>query len=254
MKNTFFRISFVGGLLIAGSVGGQITGINSGSSSGFVYFVDSNSFNPSHNPGGNYSQSSPTWNGSPLSLSQTDPTTLDNATGIMDASGFGGFNYPILLNNVTLSQPSVNTGNADLTFELGISYTLGGGGLPAANVQYPNFMVTGTVQPALSSFASVSGVLNYDAVDVTGVGTLLDTVTYNWYYNTPGSFGPTPVNGSPSVLTLATIPAGDTLSVYGYITFEVDPASISVVTVPEPSAFLLAGMGLLGLLAFRRRE
>jgi len=254
MKNILLKISIICGLLIAGSVGAQITGIISGVSSGAVYFADSSSFNPSAIPGSNYSQYSAPWNGSPVSLSQTDPTTLDSASGILDASGFGGFNYPIVLNNVTLSQPSVNTGHADLTFSLSISYTLGASGLPSALVQFPNFLVSGTVQPSGSGYASISGSLYYYDVDVTGVGSVIDTVNYNWFYNTPGTFGPTPVNGSPSFLNLPTIPVGDTLDIQGFITFKVDPASINVETVPEPGTFLMAGLGLAGLLAIRRRR
>ena len=116
MNNTPLKISIICGLLIAGSVGAQIVSINSGSSSGLVYFADYNSFHPIHNPGSGYSQFSGGWNDSPVSLSQTDPTTLDSASGTLDASGFGGFNYPLVLNNVTLSQPSGNTAMPTLNF------------------------------------------------------------------------------------------------------------------------------------------
>src|SRR5271168_1284368 len=122
MSNTPLKISIICGLLIAGSARAQITGINSGSSSGLVEFADNNSFHPLHNLGSIYSQYSPVWNGSPVSLSQTDPTTLDSASGILDASGFGGFNYPILLNNVTLTQANPSHGYADLYFQLEINY------------------------------------------------------------------------------------------------------------------------------------
>ena len=255
MNNTFLKISIICGLLIAGSVGAQITSINSGISTGGVQFSDFNSFNPSHNPGGSYSQGGGSWNGSPVSLSQTDPTTLDNATGTLDASGFGGYNYPLVLNNVTLSQASGNTGHADLSFYIVLTYALGAGGLPSANVQYPNFLVSGTVQPAAGSYASISGTLYYyDVNNLTGTGPVIDSVNYSWSYNIPGTFPAMPVNGFPSSPTLPTIPAGDTLSIQGDITFEVDPASINVETVPEPSTFVLAGIGLAGMLAIRRRK
>lgn len=194
------------------------------------------------------------WNGSPVSLSQTDPTTSDSASGILDASGFGGFNYPLVLNNVTLTQPNVNTGHADLQFYLGVSYVLGVSGLPSAPVQYPNFLVSGTVQSAGTGYASISGTLYYEDVNTTGVGSLIDTVNYNWLYNTPGTFSSLPVNGSPTSANLPTIPFGDTLDVWGDITFEVDPASITVETVPEPATYLLASLGLVGLLMIGRRR
>ena len=122
-----------------------------------------------------------------------------------------------------------------------------------APVQYPNFLVSGTVQSPGTGYASISGTLDYIDVNPTGVGSLIDTVTYNWLYNTPGSFGPTLVTGLPANSNLPAIPAGDTLALLGVITFEVDPASITVETVPEPGTFLLAGLGLVGLLMIGRR-
>ena len=233
MNTTVLQISIICGLLIAGSVGAQITSV-SGVSSGSVIFADDSSFNQAHNHGTTYYHVFAPWNGSPQSLSQTDPTTSDNATGSIDASGYDGFNYPILLNIVTLSQPSGNTGHAYLQFEFGIQYVLGVSGLPTAAVQFPNFSVSGTVQPVAGSYASVSGTLQY--YDFSGgVGTLLDTITYNWTQSTWGTFSGLAVNGSPSSLNLPTIPSGHSLGIYGQITFEVDPASISVVTVGPSS-------------------
>jgi hypothetical protein len=254
MNNILFKISIICGLLIAGSVGAQITSINSVSSYGTLTFNDVNSLNPSLNPGSTYSQGGGGWSGSPKSLSQTDPTTLDNASGILDASGFGGFNYPLVLNNVTLSQPNVNTGYADLLFQFTIEYQLGGGGLPGAATQFPNFLISGTVQPSSTSYASLTGSISYYGVDAAGVYGNIETVNYNWLYNTPGTFSGITVSGVPVNGSLPTQGAGSTLTLVGNLTFEVDPASINVQTVPEPGTIMLVGMGLVGLLMIGRRR
>jgi len=254
MKNAFLRFSITCALLLAGSVQAQITTINPVSSYGTITFNDVNSLNPSLNPGSTYSQGSSPWTGAPVSLTQTDPTTLDFANGILDASGFGPSTYPILLNNITLTQPSVNTGYAELNVQFGVQYQVGAGGLSAAAVQYPNFLISGTVQPAGSSFASLSGYIDYFAINAAGVGSLVDTVNYNWLYNTPGPFSGLSVVGVPVNPLLSAIGPNSTLVVTGSLTFVVDPASITVQTVPEPASQALAVVALAGLVAVCRRR
>src|ERR1017187_4172959 len=160
MKNTLLRLFITCALVVAGSVQAQITTINPVSSYGTITFNDVNSLNPSLLPGSTYSQGLSPWTGVAVPLSQTDPTTLDLANGILDASTYGPSTYPILLNNITLTQPSVNTGNAQLNVQFGVRYQVGAGGLSAAPVQYPNFLINGTVQPASTSYASLSGYIN----------------------------------------------------------------------------------------------
>jgi hypothetical protein len=230
MKNTFFKISIICGLLIAGSVGAQITGINPISSYGTITFNDVNSLNPTPSPGSTYSVGSSPWSGSPVILpSTTDPTTLDTASGILDASGYSPFNYPILLNNITLSQPSVNTGFAELNVQFGAWYQIGASGLPAAPVQYPNFLISGTIQSASSSYASLSGSINYFGIDASGVGSLLHTVNYNWYYNTPGSFSgiwATPPPRSPSIISPRSVPSPPWSSLVALLSWWIRPVSM----------------------------
>jgi MYXO-CTERM domain-containing protein len=254
MKNALLRFSITCALLVAGSVEAQITTINPASSYGTITFNDVNSLNPSLVPGSTYSQGSSPWTGAPVSLSQTDPTTLDVANGILDASGFGPSTYPILLNNITLTQPGGNTGYAQLNFQFGVQYQIGAGGLSAASVQYPNFLISGTVQPAVTSYASLSGSINYFAVNAAGVGSLVDTVNYNWLYNTPGTFSGVSVSGVPVNPILSAIGPNSTLVVTGSLTFVVDPASITVETVPEPASQALAFLALAGLAAVCRRR
>src|SRR6266404_504067 len=254
MKNAFLRFSITCALLLAGSVQAQITTINPVSSYGTITFNDVNSLNPSLNPGSTYSQGSSPWTGAPVSLTQTDPTTLDFANGILDASGFGPSTYPILLNNITLTQPSVNTGFAELNVQFGVQYQVGAGGLSAAAVQYPNFLIGGTVQPGSASYASLSGYISYFAINAAGVGSLVDTVNYNWLYNTPGPFSGLSVSGVPVNPLLSAIGPNSTLVVTGSLTFVVDPASITVQTVPEPASQALAVVALTGLVAACRRR
>ncbi len=254
MKNTLLRFSITCALLAAGSVEAQITTINPVSSYGTITFNDVNSLNPSLVPGSTYSQGSSPWTGAPVSLSQTDPTTLDLANGILDASTFGPSTYPILLNSITLTQPSVNTGFAQLNVQFGVQYQIGAGGLSSAAVQYPNFLISGTVQPASTSYASLSGYINYFAINAAGVGSLVDTVNYNWLYNTPGPFSGLSVSGVPVNPLLSAIGPNSTLVVTGSLTFVVDPASITVQTVPEPASQALAVVALTGLVAACRRR
>jgi MYXO-CTERM domain-containing protein len=158
------------------------------------------------------------------------------------------------LNNITLTQPSVNTGFAELNVQFGVQYQVGAGGLSAAAVQFPNFLISGTVQPPLTSYASLSGYINYFAVNAAGVGSLVDTVNYNWFYNTPGTFSGLSVVGVPVNPLLSAIGPNSTLVVTGSLTFVVDPASITVQTVPEPASQALALVALTGLAAVCRRR
>ena len=128
MKNALRRFFITCALLVAVSVEAQITTINPVSSYGTITFNDVNSLNPSLLPGSSYSQGLSPWSGVAVPLSQTDPTTLDSASGILDASTYGPITYPILLNNITLTQPSVNTGNAQLNVQFGVQYQIGAGG------------------------------------------------------------------------------------------------------------------------------
>ena len=257
MKKTLRRFFIACALLAAVSVEAQITTINPVSSYGTITFNDVNSLNPSLLPGSTYSLGSSPWTGAAVSLSQTDPTTLDFANGILDASTYGPSTYPILLNNITLTQPSGNTGFAQLNVQFGVQYQVGAGGLSAAAVQYPNFLINGTVQPASTSYASLSGYIDYFTVNAAGVGSLVDTVNYNWLYNTPGPFSGLSVAGVPTFPLLSAIGPNSTLVVTGSLTFVVDPASITVQTVPEPASQALAVaavVALAGLVGVCRRR
>ena len=192
------------------------------------------------------------WTGSPVSLSQTDPTTLDFASSTVTASGAGN-SYSVALNNIVLTQAPLNTGHADLRVYFNVEYSIGGSGLASLPVSFPNFLVSGTVQNVPLSYTSITGTINYTSIDITGVGTLVDQVNHNWLDNTPGSFNNVLVSGTPNFVNTPALGANTSLDVQGLLIFVVDPASINVETVPEPSALALAVLGATGLFAWRRR-
>lgn len=241
--------------IIAPQARAQITGINAGASSALIKFNDTASLDPLLTPGVSLvTQSASPWPAfSTLALPfTTDVVTNDTAQGDITATWAPGA-YNVAINNVLLTQAPLNTGFATLLFSFTVEYQVGAGGLASLPTSSPAFNVSGTVQPPppLTNFASITGSVNYFAVDAAGVGGLVETVNYNTLFNTPGPFvgavSGTPVNGSTPA-----IGPNSTLTLVGNITFTVDPASISAEAVPEPSASLLAGLCLPLLLARRR--
>jgi hypothetical protein len=244
-------------VLGSGVATAQVTGINPAASSAAIKFDDVNSFDPLSNPGGLYSQANPVWAGASLAISQVDPTTFDSASGDIESDWLSNpASYNINLGNNTplsLSQPVGNTGFADLSFTFTIEYGIGAGGLLSALTQYPTFLASGTVQNASFSYAAIRGTIDYYGVNTAGLYNLVESVNYNWLYNTPGTFVNQVVTGVPVNGTLPNLGPNSPLTVTGYLLFEVDPASFTVTTVPEPASAAVVLLGGLGLLLRSRR-
>lgn len=240
-------------LLSAAGAQAQITGINAGASSASIKFNDTGSSVP---PAGttNVTQSTGAWNGTPFNpLFPTDPITLDFATGGISASGAGAV-YSVLPTNIQLSQVNATSGFALLIYTFTVEYTVATN-LALQATLFPNFLVSGTVGSTPGSFASVTGTIDYyDVSNAAYVNGLLDTVSYNYMNNTPGTFTNAPVNGVPVNGFTPLIPGGANLTLVGTITFIVDPSSISAQSfmVPEPASGAL--LLLTGLLLRRRRS
>jgi len=246
-----FAACFIGSLVTKHSAFAQISGINTLPSYATLKFNDTLSLNPSASPGALYQQTTGPWAGTPtLTLNQLDSTTLDFANGNINAT-FAGPSYAINFSALTLTQPSVNSGNANLFVNFYVEYTMSST-LASQPTLFPTFFINGTVQPGSSSFALMNGTINYYAVDSAGVNSIVDTVTYGYYNNTPGTFS-TSVSGTASNGITPNIPAGSTLGLDGSFVFNVDPASLSVTTVPEPCFGMFLGLAAaFGLL--RRRQ
>jgi hypothetical protein len=194
------------------------------------------------------------WNGSIQTLPITTDPNGDFAKGSIDASyvPLTDF-YWLNFGSIVLNQAAGNTGFADLIFNFAVEYQLDLLGLPSQSTIYPILIVNGTVQPG--GFAQINGTINYFGSYQTTAGIttgLLDTVTYNSMWNTPGTFSGF-AGGTASVGTTPALIPGTTLTLSGSMRFRVDPAMMSVESVPEPASAALL-LGSAALLMVRRRR
>ena len=247
-----FSLTALTAALLAGSlpVKAAVNNINSATSSGYVQFDDTASLDPFLTPGVmNTTVNSPViWNGAQFGLAPTTaPITFDTAQGDLMAT-FAPLSYAVNLLGVALTQPVGNTGFALMRFQYSVDFVMDAGGLPSAATLAPVFFISGTVQG--SSFTSFTGRIQYTS---TLLNQAVEGVTYNYFNSTPGTFS-TSVFGVPIFGTLPTLPANDTLTLYGDFMFKVDPSSINAfsTTVPEPSASLLSLLSLPLFLGRRR--
>ena len=249
MKTTTSALTTLAALLLAGShAQADINGILTTSSSASIVFDDTNSTAGGF-PGITYTATQiPPWPGlPPLTLSVPSAvTTTDKADGSIFAY-WSATTYGINIPSALLEQAVGNLGFATLHFLSTVVFTTDAGGFISQPTQMPIFSVDGTVQPGGSAF--FNGSITYTSSTIPGFSEQV-----NYGFQTAGIPGPFTqiVTGTPLLGSTLHVAGGDTLTLVADFTLNVDPASIHVTTVPEPSTALLALLAAPLLLRRRR--
>jgi hypothetical protein len=231
-----------------------ISAINSGATNAQLAFDDTNSQNSVAASGTTiYATNQSVWSGNPLGLTVVDPVTSDSAAFAFRAFGWNfpqaATPYGLNLQNFTVTQQPGGSGFVEATITFRIQYQIDGGGLNITNLFLPQYLVGGTVQTG--GFAMVTGQVDYTSAALGA----MEQVNYGYFNNTPGTFTSQPLVGTPVLnATAFALPSSDTLTIGGYFTAKVDPASITITTVPEPGVALLCAPAALALLAGCRRR
>jgi hypothetical protein len=176
------------------------------------------------------------------------PATTATSTISANAPGGAAVADANVQVNMSLNEPLIPPGYAYEQIDFALDYgTINSltGGISGA----PSFLVSGSTS-GLGSYAQLGGQINYwwqssnttySVINAASAWTYLGSLDYNW--SGTGTFS---VTVSPTG-TLAAAGAPSTigvLEVTGDIFVAGDPATINVESVPEPSSWLLFGIGL----------
>jgi hypothetical protein len=187
---------------------------------------------------------------------------------LVDAATF--YSSAVTVNTVTFNPLTLSSGTySDASGDIAITTPNGGAGAYTAPFT--------TASPSSTSYSNLTSVLGY-TVGVTGSVTLSGLTsgdTYQveaWSYytgTTPGGSttltGATPVNlaSTGGQYALGTFTATGTTETFGYAVNAADNHAIinavdvynttGIGAVPEPSTYVLLGLGVLGLILVRRR-
>jgi hypothetical protein len=244
---------FVLTLLAGHTAGAAISGINQAFTNTQLVLNDTGSFNSLLQPGTTVWTANQTpWAGNPLGVALPNmPVTGDSASFAWRAFSWNfnmpGFPYGLDLQIFSISQNPTGSGSVTARLQFAVQYQTDAAGLTSPSLFLPQYLVSGTVQTGGYAFAQ--GQISY----ISAANGLLQQANYNYGNTTAGAFVNQPLVGvltnAPAPLNL---PGGDTLTVSGYFTLQVDPASITITTasaVPELPAVALWTLGLVGLCA-----
>ena len=153
---------------------------------------------------------------------------------------------PPLTGTIATLTAIVNTG-----FE---GFMTGADPTAAAAAGLLDYSVSGIIGTNPGAYASLNAFLTY--TETVG-GATIGTLTWSYTNLLVGSFGPVAVTPTWAPNLLVTGLSGqlssNLISVYGNITLEADPSSISIAPVPEPTAWVSLFLGAAALAGQRRR-
>lgn len=170
-------------------------------------------------------------------------STIDLAAGAtLDVSALGAW-------SLASSQTLVGNGTVNGTATIASGSTIAPGNSVGELTFNNNLILAGTadmeVEDGTNDLITVIGAMTYGGIlDITNIGGPL--TGYGWAPTTFDLFDFASQSGSFSSINLPALDAGFTWTPFNY-------ASGSISIVPEPSAFVLGGLGLAGLLVRRRR-
>ncbi len=116
-----------------------------------------------------------------------------------------------------------------------------------------SYNVSGTVGSSPGSYAQFGGEMNFYSV-IGGVSAPLGQLTFSYLNTSPGGSFATTVTGSGIIGGGVVVNNPDFIRVTGTFYVAGDPSTITVQSVPEPSALALLGLGALGLGQRNRRR
>ena len=189
-------------------------------------------------------------------LNDLPSSTLSQGTISASAPGGGNVVNGNVIVNMDLFNPNTTFAYHQMNFEVDyLANTVLNGGIGGA----PTFFVTGSTSVGASYAQFAAHILYYwQDIDAAGVASgswsLLGNLDYNISFPPATTFVNVPVNPTGTLITTPT--GGGELAIVGEAFVAGDPAEIHVSALPEPSSFVLAAFGMMGLagLAWRRRN
>ena len=113
-----------------------------------------------------------------------------------------------------------------------------------------SFSISGSV----GSYVDFGGQMNFWDVPTSGPAIFMGQLLFSYNNVSPGAFSTTVTSSGLITAPPGYVNSPDVIRITGDFFVAGDPSSISVESAPEPSTFVLAGLGIVGLAVTVRRR